>query len=534
MADKLKGFFLVLLVVLLSAVFALQFGGGQAEGCAAGGTTYLARVYDTTLSHGDFDAAYAVGNFGRLPAETQQALGLPSLVLNGLIDRTLLAREARKVGFEVSEDDVMQRFVNDGVIMLTLGLGAPPEVPQGEIPVSFQDKDGTFNAELAKRYIENGLRRSVGEFAQSQVDEYLAARMRDLVGSTVNVSDAEAWEDYVRENESAEVKYVRFSPAYYGKRFAPPSDDVLEAWIADNPERLDRQYEANKFRYTNLDKHVRAQHILVKAGSYASDEDRVRAKAKAEKLHQRALAGEDFSALARNESDDRITGPKGGDLGYQAKGTMPDAFDEAAFSMEVGEISDVVETDFGYHIVKVTGIREGDVPKEEAIRELAEDLYRTDWIESETKNRADAALALWKTSGDAALRSRLKADTQEGPESGLAPQLQETGRLGRANTPVAGLPTQAILDAVFNVETGESFPAKPVKMGRDWVVFEIINRERPREEAFSADLRDSTREVLRTLKRQEAIDLYIRQLREEARAENALRVNPLPTRDGNS
>ena len=77
---------------------------------------------------------------------------LPQLVVDGLIDRTLLAREARKVGFEVTEDEVMERFVNDGVILLTLGVGAPPEVPQGEIPVSFEDKDGTFNAELAKRY----------------------------------------------------------------------------------------------------------------------------------------------------------------------------------------------------------------------------------------------------------------------------------------------------------------------------------------------------------------------------------------------
>ena len=104
MIDKFKGFFLVLLVVLLSAVFALQFGGGRAEGCAAGGSTYLARVYDQTLSNGDFEAAYAVANFGRLPEETQRSMRLPELVLDGLIDRTLLAREARNVGFDVSQE----------------------------------------------------------------------------------------------------------------------------------------------------------------------------------------------------------------------------------------------------------------------------------------------------------------------------------------------------------------------------------------------------------------------------------------------
>ena len=96
MVDKLKGFFLVLLVVLLSAVFALQFGGGQAEGCAAGGGSYLARVYDQTLSRGDWEAAYAIANFGRLPEETQRSMRLPELVLDGLIDRTLLAELASR------------------------------------------------------------------------------------------------------------------------------------------------------------------------------------------------------------------------------------------------------------------------------------------------------------------------------------------------------------------------------------------------------------------------------------------------------
>jgi hypothetical protein len=244
MADKLKGFFLVFLVVLLSAVFALQFGGGQAEGCTAGGSTYLARVYDKSLSRGDFEAAYAIGNFGRLPAETQEAMALPQLVLDGLIDRTLLAREARKVGFEVGEDEVMERFVNDGIILLSLGVNAPPEVPQGEIPVSFADTDGTFNSELAKRYIENGLRRSVGEFAQSQVDEHLAAQMRELVASTVNVSNAEAWDDYLRENDKAELQYVRFSPAYYSKRQRDPSEATLEKWMTDNDDLLEKEYEA--------------------------------------------------------------------------------------------------------------------------------------------------------------------------------------------------------------------------------------------------------------------------------------------------
>ncbi len=534
MVDKLKGFFLVLLVVLLSAVFALQFGGGQAEGCAAGGTSYVARVYDKTISRGDFESAYSIGNFGRLPAETQQAMGLPQLVLDGLIDRTLLAREARKVGFQMTDDEVMERFVNDGTILLSLGTNAPPEVPQGEIPVSFTDKDGAFNADLAKRYIQNGLRRSVGEFAQAQADEYLAAQMRELVASTVNVSNAEAWDDYVRENDRAELEYVRFAPAYFAKRAPVPTDADIAAWTAANEEQLTSVYEASKYRFTNLDKQVRSRQVLVKSDSYDSDETRTQAKEKAETIRARAVGGEDFASLARSLSEDEVTAAKGGDLGFRAKGTMPEAYDDAVFDLEVGEISEVIETDFGYHVATIVAVREGDVPEDEARRELAEGLYRNEWIKTQAQEAAAKALALWKSNGSDALRRDINSKNEKNAGATLAPSLSETGSFGRDEVPLVGLSTSALLDAVFDVEEGESFPEEPVLVGREWVIFRIVDRRRPDETAFTDDLRDSTREVLRTLKEKEALDLYIRKLREQAAEENALRINPLPLRDGNS
>ena len=533
MVDKLKGFFLVLLVVLLSAVFALQFGGGQAEGCAAGGGSYLARVYDQTLSKGDFEASYAIANFGRLPEETQRSMRLPELVLDGLVDRTLLAREARKVGFDVTTDEVMARFVNDGVILLSLGVGAPPMLPQGEIPVSFSDREGAFNKELAQRYIQNGLRRSIGEFAEAQVDEHLAARMRELVASSISVSDAEIWDDYVRENDTAKIKYVRFSPAYYAQDKPPTSDAALDAWIADNDERLTTEYEANKHRYSNLEKQVRARHILVKAGSYASDDQKAEAKTKAQALQKRAAAGEDFAALARKESGDQITAQNGGDIGFLKKGVMPESFDEALFALEIDQVSEVVETQYGFHIIKLVAIREGDVPVDEAKRELAEALYRADWLEARARSEAADALRTWKASGDEILEGKLSTATS-GTESALTPTLEETADFGRADSPVPGLSTAALVDAVFALPEGETFSPAPVKIGREWLIFRLVDRTRPDEAAFTDSVKDTTREVLETLKQKEAVDLYIQHLRKKATEDKALRVNPLPTQDGRS
>jgi peptidyl-prolyl cis-trans isomerase D len=533
MVDKLKGFFLVLLVVLLSAVFALQFGGGQAEGCAAGGGSYLARVYDQTLSRGDWEAAYAIANFGRLPEETQRSMRLPELVLDGLIDRALLAREARNVGFDVTTDEVMARFVNDGVILLSLGVDAPPMLPQGEIPVSFSDKEGAFNKELAERYIQNGLRRSVGEFAEAQVDEYLAAEMRALIASSVNVSEAEIWEDYVRENDTAQIKYVRFTPAYYAQSQPPTSAAALEAWIAENGERLTGEYEANKHRYTNLEKQVRARHILVKAGSYASEEQKAEARKKAEDLRKRAIDGEDFASLARKQSGDQITAKNGGDIGFLKKGVMPESFDEALFALKVDEISEVVETQYGFHVIKAIAIREGDVPVEEAKRELAEALYRIDWLEAQAQRAAADALATWKAAGDDAIQEKLSS-AASGEESALTPTLEETADFSRADTPIPGISTAALVDAVFALPEGETFSAAPVKIGREWLIFRLVDRTRPDESAFTDSVKETTRELLETLKQKEAVDLYIQHLRKKATEEKALRVNPLSTGDGRS
>jgi len=461
---------------------------------------------------------------------------LPELVLDGLINRTLLAREARRVGFDVSQEEVMTRFVNEGVILLSLGVGAPPMLPQGEIPVSFTDKEGAFNKDLAERYIQNGLRRSVGEFADAQVDEYLAAQMRELVASTVNVSEAEIWDDYVRENDNARISYVRFSPAYYIKQKPDTSETALAAWIEDNEDRLAAEYETNKHRYTNLEKQVRARHILVKAGSYATDEQKAEAKKQAVTLQKRAAKGEDFAALASKHSGDQITAKNGGDIGFLKKGTMPESFDGALFSMEVDEISAVVETSYGFHVIQVLAIREGDVPVDEAKRELAEGLYRADWLEARARKAAADTLASWRRSNDddAVAQSLAAAAKQQGSESALTPSLEETSEFGRSDTPVPGLSTTALLDAVFALPEGEAFPTGPVKLGREWLIFRLIDRQRPDEAAFTDAVRESTRDVLQTLKKKETVDLYIQRLRAKATADKALRVNALSNEDGRS
>ena len=112
-----------------------------------------------------------------------------------------------------------------------------------------------------------------------------------------------------------------------------------------------QEYDSNKDKLSVPDE-VSASHILIKTGEKATPEEKQKAKEKIDALRARAMSGEDFAKLAKENSEDG-SASKGGDLGYFGKGQMVKPFEDAAFSLEKGQISPVVETQFGYHIIKV-------------------------------------------------------------------------------------------------------------------------------------------------------------------------------------
>jgi peptidyl-prolyl cis-trans isomerase C len=115
----------------------------------------------------------------------------------------------------------------------------------------------------------------------------------------------------------------------------------LDAYYTQNPD----QFKAPE--------QVRASHILIPVNNSMTDAQKAEAKAQAEGILKRVRAGEDFATLAKQYSKDS-SAQSGGDLNYFERGKMVPAFEQAAFSLKPGDVSDVVETPFGYHIIKVT------------------------------------------------------------------------------------------------------------------------------------------------------------------------------------
>ena len=144
--------------------------------------------------------------------------------------------------------------------------------------------------------------------------------------------------------------------------------DSLKKGITISDEELRKEYAANEKRFTAPEER-RASHILIKSDKDASAADRTKAKAKAEAmLVELKKNPASFADVARKNSEDSGSAEKGGDLDFFGRGAMVKQFEDSAFALKPDQISDVVASDFGYHIIKLTGIRGGEKKTFDAVR----------------------------------------------------------------------------------------------------------------------------------------------------------------------
>jgi peptidyl-prolyl cis-trans isomerase D len=315
-------------------------------------------------------------------AALPQGLQLRGQALDQLIDDALLRHEADRLGIEVSEQDVLDVITS------------MPELQQ----------DGRFNRELLERVLQ--IQRDRGEFEAQVRQDLVNRRVRELVIDGVSVSDAEIEERYSQDREQVDLAFVRVPAADLAKTITL-SDEELAKWVADNPDRyrtaprvrvryaayqpkdfaalaapsedaVKAYYEAHREDRFTAPEEIRARHILIKLPPDADEKARAAARAKADDVLAKVKKGGDFAKLAEQLSEDAGTASKGGDLGLFPRGKMVPAFDAAAFALEPGTVSEVVESPFGFHIIKVeekvpAGAKPLDVVRQEIVDTLTEE-----------------------------------------------------------------------------------------------------------------------------------------------------------------
>ena len=176
-----------------------------------------------------------------------------------------------------------------------------------------------------------------------QIDAKVAqgkARFKDELEFKKAIKDLEMDEKDLREYTRRDLLISRFVETTFVSKTVVTEDEIRAF------------YNKNQDKFTRPET-VKASHILIGVDSAASADDKKKAREKAEKLRKELAGGADFAALAKGNST-CPSSQQGGDLGFFGKGQMVPPFEKAAFALKPGEISDVVETQFGYHIIKLT------------------------------------------------------------------------------------------------------------------------------------------------------------------------------------
>jgi peptidyl-prolyl cis-trans isomerase D len=287
------------------------------------------------------------------------------------------------------------------------------ELQQNEVIASLRGPDGKLDMARYKQLV--GAQGLTPEMFENQVRQDLATRqVLAGIATTGIATPAQANVALGAYFEKREVQVARFDAAEYAAK-ANPADAELEAFYKANPQLfqapeqasieyvvldldtvrktlaineqdLRTYYEQNVARLASQEER-RASHILVAVPKGASSADREKAKAKAQELLDAVnKAPAAFADVARKNSQDPGSAPNGGDLDFFSRGAMTKPFEDAAFALKKDEISPLVETEFGWHIIKLTDVKaprqrtfeemkpelEADLKKQQAQRKFAE------------------------------------------------------------------------------------------------------------------------------------------------------------------
>ncbi len=473
--------------------------GMRSTGGGDGGQNWIATVEGEDITPAEFEneLRQMEAQLRDLPPSLLKQLNLKEQVLNNLINQRILLGKAEEMGIQVTDQEI------------AASIQASP----------FFQQNGAFSSQAYRTVLAQS-RMTPSAFEKRQREALLIQKLQDLIQDSTKVTDEEIREDYLYNNETVVAEYVliRFEDHRPDK---DPSEEVLQSYFAkqketfrtqeminaaycyitpqdffdqiDVPEaEVERFYQDNQDQYVQTEK-VRARHILIRVPQDADEATTDGARKKIEKVLEEAKASDDFAGLAQKNSEDS-TAAKGGDLGFFEKGQMVEPFEQAAFALEPGEVSPVIRTEFGFHIIKMEERQEA---KEKSLDEVRDEILR--------ELKFDQAMRMVRKKS-----MRLYAEIRKGKdfreaidESKLS--IRETGFFSRKDTRMQGVPVdlaQRFSEEAFAAD--EKGVGGVIKGERGYLLLKVEERKSPRIPSLEEVRSEVTQAVLKEMEKANA------------------------------
>ncbi len=492
----------LLLMVALSLTTYLIPGGGLSPG--AGGQV-VAEFGKEVLSLPRVNQVVQQELRGQSIPPAMAAVFVPQIA-NQLITEHAVAFQAERMGFRVSEADLAKAIRR---IFPQLFLGD-----------QFVGRD-QYAAALARQGM------TIPQFEETLRKQLLVDALRRMVIESVTVPASEVEREFHARNDKLKIEYAALSPDSLKSEARVTQDEIrshfernrtgyqiperrsfdlliadetrLAATVTASEAELRRAYEQNKEAY-RIPERVHVRHILLKT-TEASKEDDPKIEARAQGLLKQLQGGADFAAIAKKDSQDEGSAPKGGDLSWIVRGQTVKAFEDAAFTLKPKQLSGVIKTEYGFHILQVLDKQDAHVrPFAEVRPELASDLNKQALLDRMQKVTDQARASLSK---DPAGAQKIAGE--------LGLQLIRADKLAPGDL-IPGIgPSPELRDALALVRRGEVSPV--VQISATALAVAVVTDVQPARQAELAEVEAQIRQEiqadrLRTLASERAGQLF--------------------------
>lgn len=456
----------------------------------------VAQVGDQTITTTDVQTQLnRIARNGQIPSTLLPLYA--QQVVQQLIFQKSLNAEAERLGLRVSDDEHAERL-------------------RELIPTAYSG-DTFIGMDRYTTEVETRYQMEVPEFESLVKDSLLEQKFQQLVTDGITVSDREVQEEYRRRNEKIKIDYLVIKPEDLQAKIQP-SDSDLSAYFEKNkakyvvPERrtvdyamldfaqlrqrvpvsddeIKTYYQAHIDRY-KLEDRALVSHILFKTVG-KTDAEVAEIKKKADDVLQKAKHGAKFADLAKQYSED-TTKDKGGDLGWIVRGQTVPEFEAAAFSLPKGSISDLVKTQYGFHIIQVNDRENARTQTLDEVKAMIVAQLQQDKAEAMGEMISDQIAEEIRRTGrpsidDLAKKFGMTTGEAKGVESG-----QPLPELGTA---------PELVDNIFRMRAGDV--SAPVHTDRGYVVM-MVKDIQPTHPASLAEVHD---QVLQDYRREKSVDL---------------------------
>lgn len=445
----------------------------------------------------------------------QNAYALANETVNQMIQQRAVEYQAKRMGFKVSDDDVVE----------AVKVVIPQLFPNGQ----FVGKD-VYAAFLQQRGM------TVPDFEGRLRSQLLTGKIGSLIDDGIIISPADIEAEYHRQNDKIKIEYIAVRQANVAKQVTVSDTEVraeydknkanykipekrstaifvidevkIAATMQPSEADLRRAYEDQKDRFRNPER-LKVRHILIKTTG-KPDAEVSKLQAKAEDLLKQIKGGANFADLAKKNSEDPGSAVNGGDLGYIVKGQTVKNFEEAAWALKPGELSNVVKTEYGFHILQLQEKENARVrPFEEVKAELAAETGKQAVFDRMQRNMDSLRAELVKSQDNLQEKAN-KADAQlvQGPMQAVS----------EANFPEIG-PNPELSAQIFAAKKGDATAI--VQAGNSKLALALVTGIEPPRQATFEEVASNIRQSLISRRTIEMTQAKAREVYAKAKAPGA-------------